>query len=290
MELLHIHKDTWAAVGATALIPFYRLTDTDIVLLDTGIAASDREGLTALLEEHLSAPQGSFCSHAHYDHVGNAAYLRCRYGCPIAMPMIEAAICADATAFRANYETLTYGTIQSMFPEECFLVGRSHLLTQNIWTFCGVRFGLLPLPGHSAGQMGFTTPDGTAYLADCLLGPEQLQRFKLPTIMHIARDLTVMESLRSLRCPAYVLAHKTSVTELGPVIDANIAAIHDKGRRLLSCLADGMTADQWLYAYCRQEGIHTHDPFRISVTQRNFLHLSNWLVDEGRWLCTMSSA
>ena len=100
--------------------------------------------------------------------------------------------------------------------------------------------------------------------------------------MHIARDLTVMESLRSLRCPAYVLAHKTSVTELGPVIDANIAAIHDKGRRLLSCLTDGMTADQWLYAYCRQEGIHTHDPFRISVTQRNFLHLSGWLVDEGQ--------
>ena len=28
--------------------------------------------------------------------------------------------------------------------------------------------------------------------------------------------------------------------------------------------------------------IHTHDPFRISVTQRNFLHLSGWLVDEGQ--------
>ena len=256
MELLHIHKDTWAAVGATALIPFYRLTDTDIVLLDTGIAASDREGLTALLEEHGLRPKGILCSHAHYDHVGNAAYLRCRYGCPIAMPMIEAAICADATAFRANYETLTYGTIQSMFPEECFLSDVLISPDAEHLDFCGVRFGLLPLPGHSAGQMGFTTPDGTAYLADCLLGPEQLQRFKLPTIMHIARDLTVMESLRSLRCPAYVLAHKTSVTELGPVIDANIAAIHDKGRRLLSCLADGMTADQWLYAL--PSGGHPH--------------------------------
>ena len=41
MELLHIHKDTWAAVGATALIPFYRLSDTDIILLDSGIAASE---------------------------------------------------------------------------------------------------------------------------------------------------------------------------------------------------------------------------------------------------------
>ena len=246
MELLHIHKDTWAAVGATALIPFYRLTDTDIVLLDTGIAASDREGLTALLEEHGLRPKGILCSHAHYDHVGNAAYLRRRYGCPIAMPMIEAAICADATAFRANYETLTYGTIQSTFPEECFLSDVLISPDAEHLDFCGVRFGLLPLPGHSAGQMGFITPDGTAYLADCLLGPEQLQRFKLPTIMHIARDLTVMESLRSLRCPAYVLAHKTSVTELGPVIDANIAAIHDKGRRLLSCLTDGMTAD-WVH-------------------------------------------
>ena len=246
MELLHIHKDTWAAVGATALIPFYRLTDTDIILLDTGIAASDREGLTALLEEHGLRPKGILCSHAHYDHVGNAAYLRRRYGCPIAMPMIEAAICADATAFRANYETLTYGTIQSMFPEECFLSDVLISPDAEHLDFCGVRFGLLPLPGHSAGQMGFITPDGTAYLADCLLGPEQLQRFKLPTIMHIARDLTVMESLRSLRCPVYVLAHKTSVTELGPVIDANIAAIHDKGRRLLSCLTDGMTAD-WVH-------------------------------------------
>ena len=74
------------------------------------------------------------------------------------MPMIEAAICADATAFRANYETLTYGTIQSMFPEECFL--SDVLISPDIdhLDFCGVRFGLLPLPGHSAGQMGFITP------------------------------------------------------------------------------------------------------------------------------------
>ena len=158
MELLHIHKDTWAAVGATALIPFYRLTDTDIVLLDTGIAASDREGLTALLEEHGLRPKGILCSHAHYDHVGNAAYLRCRYGCPIAMPMIEAAICADATAFRANYETLTYGTIQSMFPEECFL--SDVLISPDIdhLDFCGVRFGLLPSRATLPGRWALSPP------------------------------------------------------------------------------------------------------------------------------------
>lgn len=104
MELLHIHKDTWAAVGATALIPFYRLTDTDIILLDTGIAASDREGLTALLEEHGLRPKGILCSHAHYDHVGNAAYLRRRYGCPIsASPSAISCICRAGWWTRARW-------------------------------------------------------------------------------------------------------------------------------------------------------------------------------------------
>ena len=59
------------------------------------------------------------------------------------LPMIEAAICADATAFRANYETLTYGTIQSMFPEECFLSDVLISPDAEHLDFCGVRFGLL---------------------------------------------------------------------------------------------------------------------------------------------------
>ena len=56
MELLHIHKDTWAAVGATALIPFYRLTDTDIVLLETGRALPPCWRSTACAPRGSSAP------------------------------------------------------------------------------------------------------------------------------------------------------------------------------------------------------------------------------------------
>lgn len=35
MELRHVYGNTYAAVGATALMPVYKLTDTDIVLMDT---------------------------------------------------------------------------------------------------------------------------------------------------------------------------------------------------------------------------------------------------------------
>lgn len=34
MELRHVYGRTYAAVGATALMPVYKLTDTDIVLME----------------------------------------------------------------------------------------------------------------------------------------------------------------------------------------------------------------------------------------------------------------
>ena len=36
MELLHVLGNTYAAVAATALLPIYKLTDRDVVLIDTG--------------------------------------------------------------------------------------------------------------------------------------------------------------------------------------------------------------------------------------------------------------
>lgn len=38
MELRHVLGSTYVAVAATALLPIYKLNDTDIVLLDTGYA------------------------------------------------------------------------------------------------------------------------------------------------------------------------------------------------------------------------------------------------------------
>ena len=38
MELLHVLGNTYAAVAATALLPIYKLTDRDVVLIDTGYA------------------------------------------------------------------------------------------------------------------------------------------------------------------------------------------------------------------------------------------------------------
>lgn len=282
MELRHVYGNTYAAVGATVLMPVYKLTDTDIVLMDTGYARLDRSALVNLIEGNGFRLRGILCSHAHFDHTGNVRFLQQRYGCQAAAQIIEAGISVNPDAYRANYVALTYGKSREYLLEECFPADVIIPADAEHLDFCGARFGILQLPGHSAGHIGVVTPDGVAYLGDCLIDEEQIAAAKLPTSMFIARDLESKESLRNLRRPAYIIAHKQVLTDIGPLIDRNIAFIHDKGRELLEDLEDGMSFDQWIYAFCQRENVRTRNEFKFSIVERNFANFVDWLTDEGK--------
>lgn len=282
MELRHVYGNTYAAVGATALMPVYKLTERDIVLMDTGYARLDRSALVNLIEGNGFRLRGILCSHAHFDHTGNVRYLQQRYGCQAAAQIIEAGISVNTEAYRANYVALTYGKSREYLLEECFPADVIIPADAEHLDFCGARFGILQLPGHSAGHIGVVTPDGVAYLGDCLIDEEQIAAAKLPTSMFIARDPESKESLRNLRRPAYIIAHKQVLTDIGPLIDRNIAFIHDKGRELMEDLEDGMSFDQWIYAFCQRENVRTRNEFKFSIVERNFANFVDWLTDEGK--------
>ena len=146
MELRHVLGSTYVAVAATALLPIYKLNDTDIVLLDTGYAKLDRSGLTHLLEDNGFHLKGILCSHAHFDHTGNVRYLQQRYGAIAAAQIIEAGISVNPDAYRANYVALTYGRSRAYFLEECFTADVIISADATELDFCGVKFGILQLP------------------------------------------------------------------------------------------------------------------------------------------------
>ena len=95
MELLHVLGNTWAAVAATALLPVYKLTDRDVVLIDTGYAKLDRAGLTSLIDANGwrlvldGLPRAGFTSIAAAD---GAFYLWCDVG---HLTNDSAAFCAE---------------------------------------------------------------------------------------------------------------------------------------------------------------------------------------------------
>ena len=285
MELRHILGNTWVAEASTALLPIYKVNDRDIILIDTGYAKLDRAGLTALIDDNRFRLLGIICSHAHFDHSGNVRYLQQRYGAKAAAHIIEAGISVNPDAYRANYVALTYGKSREYFLEECFVADTIIGPEDEYLDFCGVRFGILQLPGHSAGHIGVVTPDNAAYVGDCLIDQQQIDSAKLPTSMFIARDLQSKEFLRHSRFDAYIIAHKAVITdkkELEALADSNSAFIHRKADELLEDLVDGMTFAQWIAAFCQRENIRTKNEFKFSIIERNFANFVDWLTDEGR--------
>lgn len=283
MEMLHVLGNTYAAVGSTALLPIYKLNERDIVLIDTGYAKLDRAGLVNLLDGSGLVPKYVLCSHAHFDHTGNVRYLQERYGAKAILSLIEAGISVNPDSYRANYVALTYGKSRELFLEECFTADRVLRETDTSLELDGRTFGILPLPGHSAGHLGFVTPDGAAYVGDCLISQSEIDGAKLPTSMFIARDLESKAYLKTTDYPVYILAHKEVVRReaLEGLIDRNISFIQSKRAELLEVLEDGMTFSEWIGAFCQRENVRTHNELKFSIVERNFSNFVSWLTDSG---------
>lgn len=284
MEMLHVLGNTYAAVGSTALLPIYKLNERDIVLIDTGYAKLDRAGLVNLLDGSGLVPKYVLCSHAHFDHTGNVRYLQERYGAKAILSLIEAGISVNPDSYRANYVALTYGKSRELFLEECFTADRVLRETDTSLELDGRTFGILPLPGHSAGHLGFVTPDGAAYVGDCLISQSEIDGAKLPTSMFIARDLESKAYLKTTDYPVYILAHKEVVRReaLEGLIDRNTGFIQSKRAELLEVLEDGMTFSEWIGAFCQRENVRTHNELKFSIVERNFSNFAAWLTDTGR--------
>lgn len=283
MEMFHVLGNTYAAVGSTALLPIYKLNERDIVLIDTGYAKLDRAGLVNLLDGSGLVPKYVLCSHAHFDHTGNVRYLQERYGAKAILSLIEAGISVNPDSYRANYVALTYGKSRELFLEECFTADRVLRETDTSLELDGRTFGILPLPGHSAGHLGFVTPDGAAYVGDCLISQSEIDGAKLPTSMFIARDLESKAYLKTTDYPVYILAHKEVVRReaLEGLIDRNIGFIQRKRAELLAVLEDGMTFSEWIGAFCQRENVRTHNELKFSIVERNFSNFVSWLTDSG---------
>ncbi len=90
-------------------------------------------------------------------------------------------------------------------------------------------FEVVPLPGHTPGQVGVVAPDGTLYAADSLFGERVLARFGAPYHFDPCRALETLHWIRDNldRYEAIQPSHGplTRAAEAEALVDANIDAV-----------------------------------------------------------------
>ena len=267
--------DTYCIVTPFCRMPLYMADKKNAILIDSGLRFHG-EGILLLLEKEGIEISTLLTSHFHRDHVGNHAALKARFGCTVYMTPFAAALCGDPNNVRGTgYESPLLTKARGggiTCPADALFS------TEGVLEVQGVRFTVLPLPGHSQEQVGFVTPDGAAYLSDTILSAPVVDALRIP----YCTDLQAKESLRDLRAEAYILAHNSTEKEIGWLVEKNL----DNMRRKLDMVEQ--QADSWMTMDALAAKIMAHTGADLQSTakvlgmQRNIQVLVNHLLETDR--------
>ena len=290
MKPIHVLGNTYVLDLPILHIPYYKLDEERIILLDTGLKNEHRVLLETFLDEEHLQVAGILCTHAHIDHVGNAAYLKEKYQCPVAMPRKD----ADIVASLLNLKIFFSG-----FPMERTKEHFGHMLVKTdlfieegdeTVTIAGVTFQVHHTPGHSPSHISITTPDQVTYLGDALISEEVMDSAKLPYAHVLTKDLASKIKLYQLRSAYYILAHKGIYPDIKDLITDNLYFYKNRAEEILSCIQEPLTFEEILARVTETMHIHLTSPNKYLAVHRMLRCYMDYLEDTGKLSLLMDNA
>jgi glyoxylase-like metal-dependent hydrolase (beta-lactamase superfamily II) len=178
-------------------------TDIGYILIDTG-CSSRRTNLEKELESAGCKPGNLkliVLTHGDFDHTGNAAYLREKYGTKIAMHHDDSGMVERGNMF---WNRRKPNIIIRMMTPILFGFGKSKRFTPDLCIEEGYdlsEYGfdarVIYIPGHSKGSIGILTAGGDLFCGDLLTN---MDKPVLNSIMDNSEEAnTSVEKLKKLR-------------------------------------------------------------------------------------------
>ena len=103
---------------------------------------------------------------------------------------------------------------------------------------------VISLPGHSDGQFGIRTDDDVVFLADCLMGQETLDKYRISHIFDVGSYLATLEMVKRLSAALFIPSHAAPCEDIVPLAEANIKNTLDIMNDVEAlCGGDGLAFD-----------------------------------------------
>lgn len=234
MELKNLQGRTGYLELPEAIIPVYRISEREVLLFDSG--RDPNPEMMALLEREQLQVRAVLCTHLHEDHIGNNDLLIARYGTKIyaSAPDIAELLSRDSV----SYPIIAIEDADVQYIE-------------------GVEIRLLPIQGHTPGQVAYITPDDVCCVGDAIMTQKPLERAKIPYMDDVDGSMVSMEYLRQTDYPFYIVAHKGIVPkeELSALIDQNIQKELDLYELLRSKISEPTPMEQVITDFIRGAGV-----------------------------------
>ncbi|MBC8076545.1 MAG: MBL fold metallo-hydrolase, partial [Chloroflexales bacterium] len=213
--------------------------DGGAIAVDTGLDKDTGRALRKALDEAGLRLRAIVTTHHHADHVGgNEFLLRNVPGVEVWAPPLEAPLIANPI-LEPIY--LSLGARPAAALQTKWLLSKGspvhHLLTGNAAEIAGVQLDVLPLPGHSIGQVGVAV-DGVCFVADGIFGPAVLEKHGVPYAHDVGAQLDSLAAIASRNEAFFLPGHGALLprAELEDALDANRNAVERAGEAVLAAL------------------------------------------------------
>lgn len=260
-------------------IPFYKVNDEEIIMLDTGWKKGEREGIEEVLESNNFKVKAILNSHAHIDHIGNNAYLKNKYNSIIAMSAYEAHICSSEVNLKLYFGSQTLKSIKEHYGHMVCKTDICIEESQNEVLIFGVKFSVIHTPGHSPAHICIITPDDVAYLGDTLISYEVMEGAKMPYAFILSEDMKSKAKLYDLNYSKYVVAHKGMYDNIKKLIDDNIDFYESKAMKIYELIDGPMTMEDIMKVVIKSFNLHVNNIYRYYFIERMLKSYVEYLYD-----------
>ncbi|MBE6580540.1 MAG: MBL fold metallo-hydrolase [Ruminococcaceae bacterium] len=276
LELIHVKGNSYY-FASPAKIGLYRISETDVVLIDSGNDASAAKRVLRTINERGWRLVAIYNTHSHADHIGGNAYLQKNTGCRVFAKGLEAAY--------TNYPILEPLTLFGAYPPKelrhKFLLAEASVAEPLSDAVLPQGLSLLPLSGHAMDMVGFLTDDGVAFLGDALSSQETLDKYKICYIYDIASYLETLRGLPEIAADIYVPSHAAPTEDIAPLAQYNTEATLAVAEDIVALLATPKHFESLFSLLLTQYGapLNFQQYGLVGSTLRSYLA---WLKNERR--------
>lgn len=262
-------------------IPFYRLGQKEWILIDSG-SACDREELFSYLREYDIIIKAVLCSHAHFDHVENCRALKDAFASEIVMSDFDAGALRDGVSLKSCFYSHTSEENRRLNGEMIVRSDRIFCPDEKEVSVCGVKFRIIPLPGHAASHVGFVTPDGAAYLADSLFGPKELSASRLVYMLSWRESIETMRRLSDSAYDCSILAHSGVYMDIKGLAKENADRLEEMLGELYSLFDAPLTLEELVKKVVSHYGYRVKKIEKARLFERITRAMTEALLEDGR--------
>ncbi|MBQ3481778.1 MAG: MBL fold metallo-hydrolase [Oscillospiraceae bacterium] len=263
-------------IQSPAKIGLYRLSDSEVCLIDSGNDKDAGRKLRQILDQKGWKLRAIYNTHANADHIGGNRYLQAQTGCRIFAPGIDCAI----TRHPILEPAFLYGAYPCRDLRHKFLLAQESDAEPLTAEALPEGFEAIPLPGHFFDMVGFRTPDDVVFLADCLSSAETLEKYQLGFIYDVAAYLDTLEKVKGMEARLFVPSHAAPTENIAALAQINIGKVREIAGKIMDLCAEPRCFEAILQQLFRDYSLvmSFEQYVLVGSTVRSYLA---WLRDTG---------